>query len=526
MATTDTERPAALLPSEDRRIRREGRVSAAVFAFSAAAMGAVTGLVQAQGWQTEASIGAQATVTTNANYESSSASESDVILNLFPAIRFSREGGRFRVDGGASLNMIGYVQGTQTSRILPQADVFAELEAIERLFFIEGELIVNQELLNPFLPRSDESSTFNKYTFGVARVAPYLKGNFGPTISYLLRSDNSYSFSTQSDAALADAYRGNHVAEVVRTPEPIGWSARVERELTRFSDQVQPDLTLDTALARITAALSPQLVVGARGGYEKTNYTFSETSGPIYGADIEWAFSPVTRLAGYWESRFFGPSYQFDASHRGPQLATGLNFSRQLETFPELLLRVPQTGNLSGLLDSILISRFPDPVERSRQVQDLIARQGLPESIPTSVNIYSQSPNVVTTGSADLALNGVRNTLVLLLYYSKTEELPDPLLPPTFLVFNNNVQRGATITLSHRATQQATINAVANWRETRGIDASSGDFTNQALALLQWTQQLTFRTNGFVGLRYQVSTSNVGVDANEAALLVGVTHRF
>jgi uncharacterized protein (PEP-CTERM system associated) len=438
-----------------------------VFAFSAAAMGTGTGLVQAQGWQTEASIGAQATVTSNANFESSDASESEVILNVFPAIRFSRDTGRFRVDGGASLNMIGYVQGTETSRILPQADVLAELEAIERFFFIEGALIVNQDLLNPFLPRSDESSTFNKYTYGVVRVAPYLKGNFGPTVTYLLRSDNSYSFSTQSDAALSDAYSALHVAEIVRTPEPVGWSARVERQLTRYQDQVQEDLTQDTALARLTWALSPQLILGARGGYENTNYTFSETSGPIYGADIDWSPSPVTRVAGYWESRFFGPSYQFDASHRGPQLATGLTFSRQLETFPELLLTVPQTGNLAGLLDSILISRFPDPVERSRQVQDLIARQGLPESIPTSVNIYSQSPNIVTTGTANIALTGVRNTLVFLIYYSKTEELPDPLVPPTFFVFNNNIQRGATITLSHRATSQATINAITTWRETR-----------------------------------------------------------
>src|SRR5512134_3552942 len=149
MAITATERPAAFLPAEERGFRRDGRVSAAVFALSAIAMGVGTNLAEAQGWQTETSIGAQATVTSNANFESSGASESDVILNVFPAIRFSRDTGRFRVDGGASLNLIGYVQGTQTSRILPQADVLAELEAIERFFFIEGELVVNQDLLNP-----------------------------------------------------------------------------------------------------------------------------------------------------------------------------------------------------------------------------------------------------------------------------------------------------------------------------------------------------------------------------------------
>jgi uncharacterized protein (PEP-CTERM system associated) len=497
-----------------------------VLVCAAAALTAGSDRAQAQAWHTEASVSAQATLTDNANYGAGGDKESDLILNIFPAIRFNREGGRLRMDGTAAVNMIGYVQGSQTSRIFPQVSILAELEAIERIFFIEGAVIANQELLNPFLPRSDSSSTSNKYTYGQVRVAPYFKGNFGPNLRYLLRSDNSYTFTTQTDAPLSNAYSGNHVGEVIRSAEPIGWSLRVQSEVTKYQDQVQPNQTLDTALARVTFAASEQLLVGARGGYERTNYTFSETSGAIYGADIEWSPSPVTRLAGYWEHRFFGPNYQFDVSHRGPSLASSFVFSRQLATYPQLLLQVPQTGNVAGLLDAILISRFPDPVERSRQVQDLIARQGLPQSIPGAVNIYSENPNVVTSGSANFALTGIRNTLALGLFYGKTEDLPDARLPPTFLAFNNNTQRGATITFSHRLSAQSTLNAITRWQETRGIDANSGDYTNQAVALLQLTQELTLRSNAFVGLRYQVSASNVGFDDNEAALLVGLTHRF
>ena len=92
------------------------------------------------GWWSETSITAQATLTNNANYGDVGAREGDLIIELTPAWNFHRAGARLRVDGFVSLDMIGYVEGTQTSRILPQANVLANLEAIENLFFIDGSI--------------------------------------------------------------------------------------------------------------------------------------------------------------------------------------------------------------------------------------------------------------------------------------------------------------------------------------------------------------------------------------------------
>ena len=80
--------------------------------------------------------------------------------------------------------------------------------------------------------------------------------------------------------------------------------------MTRFYDQRDDaDQTLDTALATVNYAFTPQFTAGLRGGYERTNYTRIEESGPIYGAELAWSPGPQTRIAGFWESRFFGPSY-------------------------------------------------------------------------------------------------------------------------------------------------------------------------------------------------------------------------
>lgn len=481
-----------------------------------------------QRWIIDPSVGAQATLTNNANYDTGGQREADLIFNVSPAVGFSREGPSLRVNGSASLNMIGYVEGTQTSRILPQANILANLEAIDRLFYIEAALRANQQVLNPFLPQSDADSTFNKYTYAQGSIAPYLQGNAGNDWRYLVRSDNSYTYTTQTDAPLDNAYYGRHVAEVVRIATPLGGSLRVQSDVTRFDDERHVDQELDVALATVNYAFTPQLTAGLRGGYERTNYTRNEESGPIYGIDLAWSLSPQTRVAGFWESRFFGPSYQVGASSRLRSFATNLSASRSVSTFPQQILELPATGNVSSLLNAILTARFPDPVERAREVQDLIDRQALPPSLPGGVNIYSRNANVLTSGSGTLALIGVRNTLALNLYYLKTKTLPDAAIPPTFITFNDNVQKGISLSLSHRLSPVMSLNATASRWETRGFDQSAGLVTDQNLFQVQANRQLTPRSSAFVGARYQQedsASSGIG-DRSEAAIFVGLFHRL
>ena len=482
----------------------------------------------AQRWTIEPSIAAQATLTDNARYDGGSQREADLISNIVPAISFLREGPRLRVNGAASLNFIGYANGTQTSRVLPQANILANLEAIDRLLYIEGSLLTNQEVLNPFFTQSATDSTFNKYTYTQARISPYLQGRFGDDWRFLVRSDNSYTYTSQSDTALSDAYYGRHLAELVRIATPLGGSFRVQSDVTRFNDQSEADQHLEVALATVNYAVTPQFSLGLRGGYERSNYTSDEVAGPIYGAELAWLPNPRTRLAGFWESRFFGPSYQAGFSNRQRRFATDLSFSRSVTTYPQLILQLPATGNVAGLLNAILIARFPDPIERAQQVQDLIARQVLPSSLRGAVNIFSQSVNVQTLGSATFAITGVRNTLALNLFYSKTDQLPDATIPPTFIIFNNNTQRGGSLSLNHRLSPVMTLNASIGRRETRGFDQNAASVTEQNTVEFQATRQLTPRSQAFIGARYQQQDSNSSSsrDTHEAAVFVGFARRL
>ena len=80
-------------------------------------------------------------------------------------------------------------------------------------------------------------------------------------------------------------------------------------------------------------------------------------------------------MAAFGKADFSVRVTRFGASNRLRRFATNLSASRSVATYPQLILQLPATGNVSGLLDAILTARFPDPVERAQQVQDLIDRQ-------------------------------------------------------------------------------------------------------------------------------------------------------
>jgi uncharacterized protein (PEP-CTERM system associated) len=349
-------------------------------------------------------------------------------------------------------------------------------------------------------------------------------------VNWQVRSDNSFTWSSRPDDPLGNAYYVRNLAEVERTPTPFGWIVRLTNDLTRTDNQVQPDQTLNTALAIFNYAFTPQFTFGLRGGYENTTYTAVETAGPIYGANLAWYPSPLTSVVGYWEERFYGPSYQFVASHRQRRVASSFSFYRTISTYPQVLFQVPATTSVSGMLNTILLGRFPDPVQRADAVQDLMTRQGLPQSLPGGAYIYNQSANILTGGNANWALIGVRNTLSLNLFYLKTSYLPDPRVPPTFLAFNNSIQQGGGITLSHTVTPVVSLNGGLGTSYTRGFGPTEGTNSRQNTVSLQSNWTVSPRTSAFLGTFYQYQTStNVALLAgnqSQFAVFAGLFHRL
>ena len=189
---------------------------------------------------------------------------------------------------------------------------------------------------------------------------------------------------------------------------------------------MQDDLTIDVARVIATYALTDELSVGLRGGYEQTNLVSCEDGCGIYGAEWRWRPSERTYLTGFVEDRFFGTGWNLAFTHRMPRLAWNLVLSRGIDTSPQQLFTLPASNNVQSLVDAMFTTRFPDPVERARVVQDFINQQSLATSTRGPTTIYAQRFSLVDSRIGSVAWLGTRNTVALSGFYVRTRDRSKP----------------------------------------------------------------------------------------------------
>lgn len=504
--------------------RRIARVAVVVLALGA------TAPAFAQRWTIEPGISSHLTWTSNALL-GSGAAQDDTVLDVRPRIRILGEGARLRIAGSVALNGIAYLDHTQPNRILPEGDLTARLEAVERWLFLEGAVRAAQTSSDPFGVRPDASSTSNTLTTTQGRFSPSIESAIGPLTRYRIRSDNTWTKESAADSTVSApaggaGYFGRHSASIEHDPQPFGWRVEAERTDTRYDDGVTASLVTDLARVRVDYAITPDLSAGLRGGYERSNFLPSDQRHTIYGGQVRWQPSARTLFSAEGERRYFGSAWRVGFDHRMPQLAMSASLTRGVQSSPQSLFDLPATGNVAALLDAIFTTRFPDPAERGRVVQKFINDQGLPSATLGPTSIYSQRLSLVTSRSGSVGLIGVRNSLVLSGYYTRTEDVPDATSLITGLLANNNLQYGAGLTFSHRLAASVSLGASVDWSRIRALDAAAPEVTTQYGARVQLSVQASPKTVAIFGGRYRKLESTVAVPGHEGSVYMGLDHRF
>ena len=170
-------------------------------------------------------------------------------------------------------------------------------------------------------------------------------------------------------------------------------------------------------------------------------------------------------------------------------------------------------------------------------VQDALSRlnllvgwldNGLPAQLVSSINFYTQQFLVSQSLSATYTLIGVRNTLAFTVFRAKTEVLAGSSASqlPFDLAFNaNNTQRGGSVVFSHQLSAFTNMILTATRLNATADVASGGKSTQSFLQFIAQTR-LSPKTDAFTGARYSIFDSDFGTDYREAAIFVGVNHRF
>lgn len=486
---------------------------------------------QAERWAVEANVGSQVTRTSNALLEQPGTEIADTVIAVKAGFAIRGEGARLKVTGAAGLSAVGYANHTVGKQVLPEADLGARLEAIERLFFVEAGYRAAQTSANPFGARPDPAiATANSRTTSQWRFSPSLESAVGPNIRYRVRSDNTWSreINTQADARVPNAggYFGHHTAFIERDPVPFGWRIEAERSETRYANSAIEPLTSDLARIGLRYLVGQDVTLGLRVGSEHNNFVPTDQSRVTYGFDAKWQPSQRTTLFASSDDRFFGSSWEAKFLHRQPRWALSTTLSRSVETTPQSLFELPPTNDVAALLDAMFTTRFPDPLQRLRVVQDVIAQQGLPGATLNPTILYAQRLSIVNAKGVDLAFTGVRSTFAISGFSVQTRDALDSGPLVSGIAASNNTQHGAAIAFAHRLSALVAVSVGLDWSSIRALQSVPFNRTIQRSARIQLRAELAPKTSAFVGARVRQLESNVVNNGNERAVFVGADHRF
>lgn len=484
----------------------------------------------AQQWMLEPAISVRGTYTDNANLAPGGSERSDVYTEIAPSIRLRGQTARLRLTAQYAPRLFYYTNGTSADRVYHSLSSFANLEVINNFFFIDANANVSQQFISPFGPRPGEqgSATPNRTETRTYGVSPYLRGVTRSGITYLARYNTQWT--NTASGSVGDSRRSDWLGRIDSPVRRFGWGLDYNHNDVKSNDQ--PSSTLELARARLYYQATPELRLQARGGYETNDYGLTDSSGSIYGGGIDWRPGPRTVASGYWEHRFFGDSYSASLDHRTRLTAWHLGASRDVTTTPQQLL-APGTTDAATLLNAILTASIPDPVARQAAVDQLLRQAGIPRFLGTPTTLLVQQPFVSQSLNGSAALTGVRNVLVLSLFYSESEPVTagGATVPPGFLFQRPIKQTGGTLSYTLRVSQVSSLNASASRIKSKEDAAASSvpaASSTQETYQLILTQTLAPKTTGFAGLRYVVFDSDGSAfrDYREHAVFVGLEHRF
>jgi len=468
------------------------------------------------------------TVATSNTALGSFTDERDVLLGVRPRLLLRGETPRLQVVGNIEVDAVNYTRGTQDNVVLPRGDLLARVAVVERAFFLEGAARAAQTSINPFGARFGITNVDNTATTTEYRLSPYVEMEPTHGLHVRARSDNSETNANgvAVDARVGRSYFARHTASIEQDPRPFGWRLEGESNRTRFQNE-STRLNADVARALVNYAPIDTLSFGLRGGTERNNFFPSEFSGPVYGGQLAWRPTERTALDLYGEHRFFGTAWHLNFSHRSPFIAWTLGYSRDIDTTPEALFDLPATDNVAALLDSILTTRFPNPVDRAKQVQDLINSRGLPSSIPSTLQIIEARLSRTNTVSATVAFLGVRSSLAASVYRSEIRDLLDSGSLAADDPTTNNRRVGASLAYALRLSPTVTGSLIVDYSRIDTLEpATVSGHSKQGAVRGELGMRIGPKSSLRFGAEYRKLASTLVPSGNEALASVELAHTF
>ena len=477
------------------------------------------------------------TQTNNALAGTGRPPHADTVLDVIPRLFLQSSHARWQLQGDLSLHGAYFAQGTNPDVVAPQGHAGLHTEWVKNLLFLDAGFSATQGAVSPYVGQGGALQG-TSYTTTQWRISPYIDRELRPGLRFVARSDDTWTrtSNTPSQSALNGGRYLQQSLRLEQRPQVLGYALEARQSYSSYDGDPYGWLRDTTLRAIGELAMGQHAQFGLIGGREKVQGASSDVSSSIYGLRVDWRPGFYGQLGATVEHRFFGTGWNLTAAAGTPQARLRLDWRRDAVSSTAPLggttggsLVTTQASNIGELLNSLLVTRYPNPLERARAVQDLLGSAGLPASLATSGNFYVGT----TVLQNDLALTGLllrgRNSLALSVYRNRVENLFLPgqeVLQALQVRSVNTMQTGWALNFGHRLTPLANLNVTLQRESDTGFGTNQGLSAVSRVMIVQIDRRLSERTTGLVGVRRRLLASTLVAGGNESAVFAGLVHRF
>lgn len=490
------------------------------------AMCLLAGAACAQSEQTGANVQPRLSVgqTYTDNLRLSAAAQQDraFITTVSPGLSVVSRSGALRGSLDYSLSGLYYTKTDQRSQTQQALSAQASLEAVPGWLFLDGRASIGQQAVSPFGLTSVDPALLNSNRTEVATLSfsPYVKGRVAGLVDYELRADTSESRA--KDTQTGDTSTRGALLSLKGSDDggrAGNWTASLR------SQQIQPRVGRETETLSASVGLNfrPDVDwrVGFRVGRERSDLqSVSARTGATYGLNASWTPTPRTSVSADWGDQVFGRTHALSLDHRWARAAIRFSDSRNVTTGV-----VGASGSQSNydLLFLQFASIEPDPVKRDQLVRQFLQNNGLSPGATTATGFLNSSPSLTRRQDLSMSWANQRSTATFGVNQSRSRNLG--IQPAGSGVAGSAavLQRGYSLSLSHRLTPDSSASVVLVQQQSRG------DLANQSTDLksitANWSAKLGRRTSIQLGTRHSAFAS-VTRPYRENALLATFIQQF
>jgi uncharacterized protein (PEP-CTERM system associated) len=485
----------------------------------------------AQAWRVESSVEAQFTASDNIGADTAAAARRDLVLELRPRMRIISRGAGLRIDGSIGLDGTTYAKNSQYNRLSPNVRLSVGANLVERWLYFDSMVDIAPTSADTFAARAnaDTIQQSNRELRYRLMLSPYVEREIAPDTKFLARSDNSWVRSN-GDATLTgtqpDVRFQNSTIRLERQPVRLGFLAELTRQQQTDQTANVTTSTIDAARVGASYDLGAQFALGAIVGREHSVFLLNDDNDTIKGVSLRWSPTERTNLNARVEQRFFGKGGDITFNHRTPQFAINGVLSRQPVNAPVSFGVLPAGGNVAALLDSLLTTRYPNPLERADIVSNLINQRGLPTTLTVPLETFSQTAQLVQNASLTVALLGRRHSLSFNVFSRRSTELTRAGANSLGVNPNDNLQFGGAMQFSRRLTPTRALDVLVSGIATDGLGPLVGQYSRDWLARVSLSEAISPRATATLGISRENVRSSVVPSSQENRVFVGITQRL